>query len=131
MISPDTNVLLRVLTDDDEKQADLAAEALSANDVYLAKTVLLELEWVLRYSYEFDRAAVNGALLSLLGLENAVVEDAETVERAVSFHASGMDFADALHLASSRIADEFVTFDRRLAAPAGAGTEVPEIRLLR
>ena len=55
MISPDTNVLVRVLTNDDEKQADLAAEVLSANDVFLAKTVLLELEWVLRYSYEFDR----------------------------------------------------------------------------
>jgi len=131
MISPDTNVLVRVLTNDDEKQADVAAAVLSANDVYLAKTVLLELEWVLRYSYGFEREAVNGALLSLLGLGNAVFEDAESVERAIALHGGGMDFADALHLASSRIADEFVTFDRRLATSAGAGTELPEIRLLR
>jgi predicted nucleic-acid-binding protein len=131
MIFPDTNVLVRVLTNDDAEQADVAAEVLRSNDLYLAKTVLIELEWVLRYSYEFDRKDVSGALLTLLGLENAVIEDAETVEKAVGFHAEGMDFADALHLASSRIADNFVTFDRRLAATAGTGTDVPEIRLLR
>jgi predicted nucleic-acid-binding protein len=130
MISPDTNVLVRILTNDDEQQAAVASEVLRSNDVYLAKTVILELEWVLRYSYEFDRDSVNGALLSLLGLDNAVVEDAETVERAIALHADGMDFAGALHLASSRIADEFVTFDRRLAATTTAHSGPPKIRLI-
>jgi hypothetical protein len=69
-------------------------------------------------------------LLTLLGLENAVIEDAETVERVVGFHADGMDSADALHVASSRIADQFVTFDRRLAASARPPGDVPEVRLL-
>jgi len=130
MISPDTNVLVRVITNDDKEQAALATEALSSNEVFLAKTVILELEWVLRYSYGFDRASVNKALVSLMGLENAVVEDSEMVERAITANAEGMDFADALHLASSRIADELVTFDRRLATSDRPHTDLPEIRLL-
>jgi predicted nucleic-acid-binding protein len=119
-----------VITNDDEEQAAEAAEVLRSNDVFLAKTVILELEWVLRYSYDFDRSSVGKALMSLIGLENAVVEDGGTVERAIALHADGMDFTDALHLASSGIADEFVTFDRRLAATSRAHSGLPGIRLI-
>ena len=98
--------------------------------MFLAKTVILELEWVLRYSYDFDRQLVNRALSTLLGLENAVVEDAASVEEAVSLHAHGMDLADALHVASSTNAEVFVTFDQRFAAAGRDRDRPPEIRLL-
>ena len=130
MISPDTNVLVRVLTDDDEQQAAVATEVLRSNDLYLAKTVVLELEWVLRYSYGLDRASVNRALMFLIGLENAMVEDAGTVERAVALHAEGVDFADALHIESSTAANEFVTFDRRLASAVEGRTSAPAVLVL-
>jgi predicted nucleic-acid-binding protein len=130
MIAPDTNVLVRVLTNDDEQQADVAAEVLRSDTVFLAKTVILELEWVLRYSYELDRASVNRALMFLIGLENAVVEDAGAVEKALALHAEGVDFADALHVESSAAASEFVTFDRRLMAARELRSESPELRLL-
>ena len=127
MISPDTNVLVRLLTNDDERQAALAAEVLGSNEVYLAKTVVLELEWVLRYSYGLDRASVNRALTFLVGLENALIEDAGAVERAVALHREGMDFADALHLESSTVADQLVTFDRRLASAAEGRISPPAV----
>lgn len=130
MISPDTNVLVRVLTNDDERQAALAAQVLRSHDLYLAKTVILELEWVLRYSYGFDRASVNRALLFLIGLENAVVEGAGSIERAIALHAEGVDFADALHLESSTAAKQFVTFDRRLVAAVEGRTSPPAIHVL-
>jgi predicted nucleic-acid-binding protein len=130
MISPDTNVLVRILTNDDEQQAAVATEVLRSNDLYIAKTVILELEWVLRFSYGFDRASVNRALMFLMGLENAVVEDAGTVERALERHAEGMDFADALHVESSTAAKEFVTFDRRLAAAFEGRTSSPALLVL-
>jgi predicted nucleic-acid-binding protein len=118
VIAPDTNVLVRIITNDDTVQATLAADALRSETVFLCKTVIMELEWVLRYSYRLDRATVNRALTTLVGLENLVIEDAETVEKAIGQHAKGMDLADALHLSSSRNADTFVTFDRKMAGAA-------------
>lgn len=130
MIAPETNVLVRVVTRDDERQAAVATNVLRSNDLYFAKSVILELEWVLRDSYGFDRGAVNRALTLLIGLENAIVEDTDAVERAVSLHSDGMDFADALHLASSGAAEELVTFDRRLADMGGTLEGRPAVRLL-
>jgi predicted nucleic acid-binding protein len=40
-----------------------------------------------------------------------------------------MDFADALHLASSQTADQFVTFDRKLAAKAAKLTSTRVLTL--
>ena len=51
MIALDTNILVRVLTRDDPAQADLAAELMKSSDLFICKTVLLELEWVLRFAY--------------------------------------------------------------------------------
>ena len=46
-----------------------------------------------------------------MGLPNVHVEDQQTVFRAISWYESGLDFADAFHLASTMKADKFVTFD--------------------
>lgn len=118
MIALDTNVVVRVITRDDPAQAQRAATLMKKNDLWLSKTVLLETEWVLRYTYEYDPAAIQLALSTLAGLENLTIEDAESVERALEHHRRGMDFADALHLASSGGATRFATFDKRLARSA-------------
>jgi hypothetical protein len=47
----------------------------------------------------------------MMGLPNALVEDQQTAFQAISWCESDLDFADALHLASSMKADKFVTFD--------------------
>ncbi|MCD4748315.1 MAG: type II toxin-antitoxin system VapC family toxin [Thermoanaerobaculales bacterium] len=130
MIAPDTNVLVRIITNDDVSQATLAADVLRSNTVFLCKTVIMELEWVLRYSYGFDRATVGKALTTLIGLGNSVIEDAVAVEKAVELHAEGMDLADALHLSSSVGVDTFVTFDRKMAMGASDKGISPTVRLL-
>lgn len=118
MIALDTNVVVRIVTRDDPDQADAAVAALEGQRLWLAKTVLLETERVLRYSYELSRLTVEHTFLQLLGLENLEVEDRAGVLGAISSWREGMDFADALHLASCRNADSFLTFDRRLAEVA-------------
>jgi predicted nucleic-acid-binding protein len=50
MIGVDTNLLVRILTDDDPMQARRAANVLQSGDIFITKTVLLETEWVLRYA---------------------------------------------------------------------------------
>lgn len=130
MIALDTNVVVRVLTQDDPAQAKRAAALLRRESVWLSKTVLLETEWVLRYSYELDTAAINHALSMFVELQNLTMEDAPSVQTALAWHKAGMDFADALHLASSGRASGFATFDQKLAKKASKLEDAPAIELL-
>jgi predicted nucleic-acid-binding protein len=118
MLAVDTNVVVRYLARDDAAQTARADRLLRSQRILLLKTVLLEAEWVLRYRYGFDRQAVVVGFRALAGLPDIHVEDAVAVASALDWFSAGMDFADALHLASSRAAEQFATFDRRLAAKA-------------
>lgn len=114
MIAIDTNVLVRLLTGDDAAQTSRATALFEQGDIYLGKTVLLETEWVLRFSYELSPPAIIAALKNVLGLPQVTAEDSFAVAGALTLFESGMDFADALHLASSREAAQFATFDAHL-----------------
>ena len=127
MVSIDTNIAVRLLVDDDHDQTMRAAALFKANQVYIAKTVILETEWILRGVYKIDRRHVNSALIALCSLENVQVEDPVALFAALSHHAQGMDFADALHLASSQRADVFATFDARLRSAAKKLKMQPEV----
>lgn len=124
VIAVDTNVLVRLLTGDDPAQAERAAALFRSEQVLVPKTVLLETEWVLRYSYELAPAVILEAFRKLLGLPNVTAEDAPAVAEALVGYAGGMDFADALHLASARSAESFATFDARLTKRAAASERV-------
>jgi predicted nucleic-acid-binding protein len=124
VIAIDTNVVVRLLTNDDPAQAARAADLLARERVLVPKTVLLETEWVLRYSYELPQPVVLAAFRKLLGLPQVVAEDATAIARALELYEGGMDFADALHLASARDATAFATFDTRLAKRAGRESAV-------
>ena len=114
MIAVDTNVLVRLVTRDDDVQAKRVAALFEREEIYVSKTVLLETEWVLRFSYALNRPAILNALKNAVGLPQVTVEDSPAVAEALDLFESGMDFADALHLASSRDATRFATFDERL-----------------
>ena len=118
MIAVDTNVVVRLLTQDHPAQAARAVEIFRSGRVFIPKSVLLETERVLRYSYELGSDAILRALRGVLGLPNVSVEDPTAAVTAMTLFEQGLDFADALHLASSSPADRFVTFDARLAKRA-------------
>ena len=111
MIAVDTNLLVRLLTKDDLSQAKRAAKVMESDNIFIPKTVLLETEWVLRHAYGIGKDAITSGFQKMMGLPNVSVEDSQTVIQAISWYESGLDFADALHLASSMKADKFVTFD--------------------
>ena len=93
--------------------------------------MLLELEWVLRFAYGFDRAAIHAAIVRLLGLPELQVENGDTVADALRGYESGMDFADALHLFScAPTVTEFVTLDRALARKAAAVEGTTRVHLI-
>jgi predicted nucleic-acid-binding protein len=51
VIAVDTNVVIRLLTGDDQDQATLARELFETETIWLSKTLILEAEWVLRRLY--------------------------------------------------------------------------------
>ena len=119
MIAVDTNVLVRIIVEDDEGQVIRARAFVDAQDrVFISRTVLLELGWVLASTYRLTREAVVSSIRSLLAVSNVEVEDRPTVMLALDWHSRGMDFADALHLASLGGDVQFATFDRSLVSIA-------------
>ncbi len=120
MIAADTNVVVRLLTGDDPAQAAQARRLFETETVFLPKSVMLETEWVLRRLYRKDKPEVTGALENLAALPSVRCEDETTVLQALAWSRQGLDFADALHLASSRTAGRFATFDRILARGASS-----------
>lgn len=120
MIALDTNVLVRYLLADDERQHRAAVALLAeAAECWLPVTVVLELEWVLR-TRRIGREDLERRLRELLALANVRAQHAEAVNVALAWYRDGMDFADALHLALSQQAASFATFDEKLVKRAKA-----------
>jgi predicted nucleic-acid-binding protein len=128
VIALDTNILVRLLTRDDPAQVRAAVRAIRGRRLWVAKTVLLETEWVLRYTYELSTDVIQASLRRLMGLARLEIEDRECVLLALASYAQGLDFADALHLASSRGAEAFLSFDRPLAKAAARLGTVLQVR---
>ncbi len=118
MHAVDANVLVRLLTGDDVAQAKRAAALFKKESIFIPKTVLLETEWVLRRLYRLERDTVVGSFRKLSGLENVELEQPLVIAQALQWCEDGMDFADALHLASSHSARKFATFDEQMKKDA-------------
>ena len=131
MIAVDTNVVVRLLTADDARQAARAAALFRNEEIWLSKTVILETEWVLRSLYRFRGTQLSAAILALTNLSTVRVEDPAAVSKALEWTTLGMDFADALHLASRGESARFVTFDENLVKRAKAlgvnGVALPHV----
>ena len=131
----DTNVLARFFIDDEQdaqaaKQRPAAVAAMSGR-AFVPLTVLLEFECVMRGFYGLPRADIQRVLLALAGLEHVTLEDRDAVLTALATYGKRLDFADALHVARSTRASEFLTFDRALNTKAKRlGLAVP-VTLLR
>ena len=137
MIGLDTNVLARYYLGGHAADAltirqQQAARRLLEGDqpLYVAKTVLLELEWVMRGVYESTPREFIAVAEHLLASLRVSVEDRVAVETALVGHRQGLDFADALHHASYRSCDQMATFDdRRFSRRAARLGLVPEVRM--
>lgn len=126
----DTNILVRALVRDDAAQATRANALLSANEVYIPVTVILELEWVLRSRYAFTSVVVAQAIEKIVSLGNVVVGERDAVLTATARAIQGWDFADALHHALSEGCDDFTTLDADLVKRARSGSKAGEAKTL-
>lgn len=131
MIVLDTNLLVRLATNDVPKDREVVATLLEKHEVHISKTVLLETEWVLRSRYAYSLKQFGDFLDYLLALPSVVIEDESIVRWAVEAGRAGIDFADALHLSVAvALSEPFYTFDRALQRKAGKLKDV-RIQLLK
>ena len=123
MRAVDTNVLVRLMTRDDEKQV-AAAEAFVANGAWVPHLAIAEATWVLASVYDRDPEAVATAVDMLLSHDHLTVQDAEVVVAAVAQFRQypKVGFSDCLMLEIARKAGHtpLGTFDRDLGRIDGA-----------
>jgi len=137
VIALDTNVLARFYIDEAEveakKQHVQAKRVMARPALFVARTVLLELEWVLRGGYGYAREEVATVLQHLTALPNVTVENWEIVINALDVYRSGLDFADALHLAAARYAgcEKLTTFDAKFAKVNAKLGAKPKVTLVK
>lgn len=120
----DTNVLVRFLTGDSPREAERARKLIEGGRIFVATTVLLETEWVLRSGYDFPAERIVEALRAFAGLPGITLEDPQLADRALGWARQGLDFADALHLGRAQDCTVFMSFDRKLASAAAGLSDV-------
>lgn len=106
------------MTQDDEVQYQKSLELIQNNNIFIPDTVVLETEWVLRFTYKLKRPDICSALRKLFGLPNVNLANPNLIAQALQWHELGLDFADALHLAHSQGYAQFYTFDDKFVKRA-------------
>jgi predicted nucleic acid-binding protein len=101
MLAIDTNLIVRYLTGDHPEEAAKAKDLIDGEDVFVGATVLLETEWVLRSVYRHEPMQLAQALTAFARLPRVTLENPILAAKALDWMRSGMDFADALHLAAA------------------------------
>jgi|SRR5579871_716932 len=119
----DTNILVRLITRDDERQA-AAADRFIEDGAWVSILALAETACVLTTVYDRSAAELATALEMLLDHESLVLQDSEAVEAALAlFHSRpSLGFSGCLLLELARKAGHLPlgTFDRSLAKAPGA-----------
>jgi predicted nucleic-acid-binding protein len=114
-VSVDTNVLVRAVVRDDEKQAAAADKILKAAEtIAVTLPCLCEFVWVLRRLYEFAPEDIAGAIRALADTANVAMKR-PAVEAGLAVLSMGGDFADGViaYEGTWLGADTFVSFDRK------------------
>lgn len=118
MRAVDTNVVIRLLARDDEKQTQ-RAEDFIAGGAWVSWLVLAETVWVLESVYELTKAPICTAVSMLLEHQQLVVQDTDVVRFALDDYreSRGVGFTDCLVVAIARKHGHVPlgTFDRKLS----------------
>ena len=102
MIGIDTNILVRIVTRDDEKMAQRAYKIIQkqcseTQPAFVSTVVLSELVWTLKSRYQYGREQVAEAIKTLVSAKELCFENMDAVQRALDFYTDrNIDFADAL-----------------------------------
>jgi len=123
MRAVDTNVLVRLITRDDARQA-ASAEAFIEKGAWVSVLALTEAMWVLEAVYKRSVSDLATAIDMLLNHKDLTLQDSGAVALALDHFRSrpSLGFSDCLMLELARKAGHLPlgTFDRSLAKMEGA-----------
>jgi predicted nucleic-acid-binding protein len=123
MRAVDTNVLVRLITRDDRRQA-ASADVFVQPGAWVSILALAEATWVLASVYNRTAAQLATAIEVLLNHNELVFQDSDVVAAALELFRSrpSLGFSDCLLLHVARKAGHLPlgTFDRNLGRVAGA-----------
>jgi predicted nucleic-acid-binding protein len=114
-ITVDTNVLVRAVVRDDERQARTAAKILKeAELIAVSLPCLCEFVWVLRRIYNFGQQDISAAIEALLAASNVAV-NRPAADAGLAILNEGGDFADGLIAYEGNWlgGETFVSFDKK------------------
>ena len=95
----DTNIILRIITGDDEKllaKAKNLVKKYSAGDIFVSSAVMLEAHYVLLKYYHYSSEAIVEAFEDLMRIEQFHVEHETAVRLALAKYKRGFSFPDSL-----------------------------------
>ena len=122
MRAVDTNVLVRLVVQDDDRQR-AAAAAFIEKGAWVSVLALAETAWVLASVYDLSPSRLATAIEMLLQHRDLTLQDADTVEAALNLFRSqpALGFSDCLMLEIARKAGHLPlgTFDRQLGRSDG------------
>jgi predicted nucleic-acid-binding protein len=122
MRAVDTNVLVRLVTQDDARQAALV-DTFIEKGAWVSALALAEAAWVLATVYQRSAAEVATAVDMLMNHRHLTVQDADTAAAALGLFRQrpALGFVDCLMLEMARRAEHLPlgTFDRRLGKVDG------------
>jgi predicted nucleic-acid-binding protein len=114
MRAVDTNVLVRLITRDDSRQA-ASADAFIESGAWVSILVLAETTWVLAAVYDRSAGELATAIEMLLNHKHLTIQDSDTVAAALELFRSktSLGFSDCLVLQLARKAGHLPvgTFD--------------------
>lgn len=123
MIGLDTNIVLRLLLDDDSRQSEIARERVrqirsEGQYCHLDVIVLVELVWVLESGVGKTKQEICYYLEEILANVDLNIAEKSSVQAAVTaYRERGLDFSDALIALTNRAhgCTATLTFDRKAA----------------
>jgi len=123
MRAVDTNVLVRLITRDDARQA-ASADAFVEKGAWVSVLALAEATWVLATVYDLNAARLATAVEMLLNHKDLTLQDSDVVAAALDLFRSrpALGFSDCMMLQLARKAGHLPlgTFDRRLGKVEGS-----------
>ena len=127
MIGLDTNVLLRYLIEDDQKQTEQAANLIlktvkEKEELYISDIVLCEMVWVLKRSYHKSRTEIIEILRTIFKSDSLVFDSYPRLNKTLDAFENGKgDFSDYLirEEVMEKGRNALATFDRCLINEPG------------
>ena len=128
-VALDTNLIVRLIIDDDEPQVDQVEQLLDiADEIFIPIITFCEVVRVLKRAYKMPAPTIATALRSIANIQSLTL-DRPALEAGLQMLDLGGDFADGCVMFEARRAkcDRLATFDKTFVALSDGFASLPDV----